>query len=209
MNETQWLEFLQKLSRLLLDIEIKEGFDERLFSLEEHARGYLGFDGASEAQIVAAETRLGARLPDSYRTFLKVSNGWPLMGWNCQPGVLWPVEQIQWVRDYDPFGVVDYGLQSLPHGSPEDLSPEEHLQTRVEEDPDKGDPGHYRMAYVDNLLSISDVYDNCQLLISPEVLDENDEWECWKLASWLPGALRYHSFERWMLQNYACLQEYI
>ncbi len=210
MNETQWRDFLHELSRLLLDIDIKEGFDELLFSPEDHARGYIGFEGATEEQIIAVEERLGARLPDSYRTFLKVSNGWPLMRWNGQPGALWAVEHIQWVRDYDPFGVVDYGLQALPYGSPPDLSAEEHLQARSQNSPDaEDDPGEYRMAYVDNLLSISDVTDNCQLLISPEVLDEDSEWECWKIASWLPGALRYQSFEKWMIKNYDSLQEYL
>ncbi|MFF0725420.1 SMI1/KNR4 family protein [Streptomyces sp. NPDC004134] len=42
----------------------------------EEARFVLGRAGAAEAVIVAAEERLGLRLPESYREFLAVSDGW-------------------------------------------------------------------------------------------------------------------------------------
>ena len=197
MNETQWREFLHKLSRLLLDIEIKEGFDERFFSPEEHECGYLGFDGASEAQIVAAETRLGARLPDSYRTFLKVSNGWPLMSYNAQPGKLWSSEELFWVRDNDPNEVMIW-----TEGDNAVTTLEEHLSCRNDE---YSPP--YNADYIQNLLSISDYGDASDLYLSPEVLDENGEWECWRFANWLPGAARYQSFEQWMLRTYDFLEE--
>jgi hypothetical protein len=35
----------------------------------------LGFSGATEAQLAAAEARLGCRLPPSYRAFLESTNG--------------------------------------------------------------------------------------------------------------------------------------
>lgn len=37
--------------------------------------GWLGYPGATEAQIAQAEARLGMVLPRSYREFLKVTNG--------------------------------------------------------------------------------------------------------------------------------------
>ncbi|WP_329136961.1 SMI1/KNR4 family protein [Streptomyces sp. NBC_01476] len=43
---------------------------------EAAAARWLGFGPADEARIVAAEERLGHRLPPSYREFLAVSDGW-------------------------------------------------------------------------------------------------------------------------------------
>lgn len=48
------------------------------------ASGWLGFPGAGEEEIAALEDRLGTRLPPSYRSFLRASNGF------LQPGVIVP-----------------------------------------------------------------------------------------------------------------------
>src|SRR5205823_4641574 len=53
-------------------------FDEYAAELPDEVAesGWLGYPPASERQIAAAEARLGATLPPSYRAFLRVSNGW-------------------------------------------------------------------------------------------------------------------------------------
>jgi cell wall assembly regulator SMI1 len=43
---------------------------------EVKASLWLGRPPASDSQISQAEERLGIALPPSYRTFLRVSNGW-------------------------------------------------------------------------------------------------------------------------------------
>ncbi|UJB73206.1 hypothetical protein HRE53_32065 (plasmid) [Acaryochloris sp. 'Moss Beach'] len=87
----------------------------------------------------------------------------------------------------------------------QDLSMEEHLYYRdVEED-----TCWYREEYLQNTLAISAYGDACLLLLSPEVVDGNGEWECWKLASWYPGAARYQSFETWMIESYKRHVEWI
>ena len=59
---------------------------------------WLGFPGATEEQIVAAEARLGVMLPPSYREFLTVTNGWrqPDAFWVANAGSLWSIEQVEW-----------------------------------------------------------------------------------------------------------------
>ncbi|WP_181789980.1 SMI1/KNR4 family protein, partial [Streptomyces phytophilus] len=61
----------------------------------------LGRAGAEEAVIAAAEERLGRRLPDSYREFLAVSDGWHV---DETAGVYWlgGAADIDWFRD--PYG---------------------------------------------------------------------------------------------------------
>jgi cell wall assembly regulator SMI1 len=58
--------------------------------------GWLGFPGATEARLAAAESRLGVSLPPSYRAFLRVSNGWRV----ASPFVyrVWGCEEIEWLR---------------------------------------------------------------------------------------------------------------
>jgi hypothetical protein len=48
------------------------------------------------------------------------------------------------------------------------------------------------------MLEISDTGDAAILLLNPEVVSDEGEWEAWFFASWLPGAGRFRSFEELM-----------
>jgi hypothetical protein len=85
-----WLTFLTEWNNALLTSA--DAAD--LFRPEVIETGWVGFPGATDEQIDAAEWRLGVYLPPSYREFLKVSNGWPLMG-NPFTGGLLPVDEIE------------------------------------------------------------------------------------------------------------------
>lgn len=67
---------------------------------EAFARKWLGFPPATEAQILAAEARLGRRLPPSYRAFLACANGW-LNHAYFPIGIcaLLGTEELFWVKD--------------------------------------------------------------------------------------------------------------
>lgn len=111
---------------------------------------------------------------------------------SAEPGQLWSSKQIQWLRDQDPKMLEIYSTPSSG------LSEDEHLYYRdVDED-----TCCYREEYLQNTLAISDYGDACLLLLSPEVVDVNGEWECWNIASWHPGAARYRSFEKWRKSSY-------
>ena len=191
MNADQWRELLLEISRVILaqDQPGNDDVNRPNFTLEIHAAGYIGFEGATETQIVAAETGLGIRFPPSYRTFLSVSNGWPVMWNSVQPGQLWSTEQIRWTREQDP------QLVEILEEFGDDISVEEHLRNR-----DDGF-GRYRKQCVANLLSISEHGDACELLLCPEVVDKNGEWECWKTSSW-GGTERWPGIEGWFQDVY-------
>jgi hypothetical protein len=55
--------------------------------------------GATQAQLAAADQRLGMSLPPSYRQFLALSDGWAATGHFVAS--LRPVEQIGWFRDLE------------------------------------------------------------------------------------------------------------
>src|ERR687886_770713 len=65
------------------------------------ASGWLGYPGATEAELAEAEAYLGITLPPSYRAFLRVSNGWR----DTSPFIyrLWSTDEIEWlsVRNQD------------------------------------------------------------------------------------------------------------
>ncbi len=82
-----WSEFLsQRNSELLSSPRLREELrnlpnDELERAVEN---GWLGYPGATEAELRAAETRSGRQLPPSDRSFLSTSKGWLFLGY-CIP----------------------------------------------------------------------------------------------------------------------------
>ena len=91
MERFDWPSLLQEINDHILGDKT-----DAWIEADHCEQGYLGYRGASEAQILAAENRLGARFPPSYRAFLTVSNGWGAMGAGC-PGKLWSTVEIEWL----------------------------------------------------------------------------------------------------------------
>lgn len=132
--------------------------------------GWLGYAGASEEQIAAAEKRLGMQLPPDYASFLRATNGWRVL-YQFIPG-LWSVEKIDWLRTTDADLV---GIWSAPDMKAIDI---------------------YESKHIESTLRISDQeYGGTQiLLLNPGVITPDGEWEAWSMAHWHPGANTYPSF---------------
>jgi cell wall assembly regulator SMI1 len=97
MSSFPWHDFLRQWSQKLLE---PSRIYEQPWTYEELpeeviASGWLGYPGASEAELRATESRLGVRLPPSYREFLSVSNGWRLFSEFIPQ--LWSTQQIEWL----------------------------------------------------------------------------------------------------------------
>lgn len=148
------------------------------------ASGWLGCPPASEEQIRAAEARICSRLPPSYRAFLQVSNGWRHLGhfhWK-----LWSADEIDWFRVRNQQWIDAY---QEPAEGYDEVSEAEH---RVY-GPDQRDVD-FRLAYLDSLLEVSERGDGVILLLNPEIVFEDGEWEAWDFGTWYPGAHRFQSF---------------
>ena len=180
-----WKGFLEQWSRdLLQDPDVVEDLP-----VEVVASGWFGYPGATEAQIAQAEVRLGTVLPPSYRDFLRVSNGWRRL----TPFVyrLWSTEEIEWfsVRNQDwidawnkyPRAVSDTDYFIYGEGQ------------RTE---------RMRVEYMRTALEISETGDSAILLLNPQVVTGDGEWEAWFLANWSGGAARYRSFLEMMQAQY-------
>jgi hypothetical protein len=192
MSTYNWKEFLTQWSKGVLSTEL-----ERAFPSEIRASGWIGYPGATEAQIAWAEARLKTTLPLSYREFLKVANGWPMVA--PLLGRFWSTEEIEWLATRRSSLIEDWMMGQELYGQIEPVSDEEYFVYGKEQDSIS-----MRVEYLRSALEISDfdARDGAIYLLNPQVVTPEGEWEAWYLASWLPGATRYCSFWEMMQAEY-------
>lgn len=196
-----WEKFLRRWSQ-----EIIESIAPNLRT--NSTSDWLGYPGASESQVIRAEARLGTALPPSYRSFLKVSNGWQ----QTTPFIskLWSTEEIEWffVRHQDwinEFLKHPRHLATESHNGnlpPPSIPSAEYFTYGNEQDCSK-----IRVEYLPTTLEISQRGEGAIYLLNPQVVAINGEWEAWFLGDWLPGADRYYSFQEMMQAEYESFLE--
>ena len=96
MTPFEMRDFLQGYSReLIACAEIAD----RLPPEVVHS-GWLGFEPVSEEQLLQAEQRLGVSLPESLRSFYRVTNGWRITGFFVDEVL--PIGRIDWIEHLSP-----------------------------------------------------------------------------------------------------------
>ena len=175
-----WQQFLEEYSRdLLANRSIRGKVPESVLSSR-----WMGFDSARPEQLSKREQRIGADLPQSYKEFLAVSNGWRESGGFIYD--VFPCENVEWFHENNQDWIDAYVEPS--QGEPP-LSMSEHCVYG-----DGQDPCRFRVEFLQSALLISDVGDSAVYLLNPEVKTRSGEWEAWFFANWNPGAVRYRSF---------------
>lgn len=205
MSSFNWLAFLTQWSQDILNSrQMNSRQTPNTHSVTDEAqKHWLGYPGASEDQIKAAEVRLGKKLPPSYRAFLKVSNGWQ----ETTPFIqdLGSTEEINWFAiqhsDWLKQWIQLYHTAPPAHANGAtavlQVSDQDYFIYGESQDCRK-----LRINYLKKTLTISGVKDASVYLLNPEVVTEDGEWEAWFLADWLPGADRYPSFQELMQAEY-------
>jgi hypothetical protein len=178
-----WGPFLAQWSWRLVQLDVirDEQPDDVITS------GWLGYPGATEAQLVAAEARLGRRLPPSYRAFLQVTNGWR----GPEQYRFLPIEEVDLFRVNEPDEAAGLAAMALDTAGA-DLSEAAHRVYGADQD-----PARFRGAYVRTALQISAPSENFGyevMALNPEVVTPEAEWEAWLVGSKLPGVARWPSF---------------
>lgn len=177
---------------LLNDIsQVIHGQNGHIFYKKEEINDkWLGFPPATEDEILAKEEELKIQLPNSYRSFLKTSNGFRQV--SLFNGDLYPVQKIGWVADRDPDLIEileDVGLD-------DDYSDEEYYVYGEDQ------LNHiYKLDHLKASLMISWWTSSAFILLNPKVRYGN-EWEAWIYANWYPGAKRFRSFEELILREH-------
>lgn len=168
-ERTAWRPFLEQWSQ-----EWVVGHDPESdgpLAAEVLRDGWLGFGPASEAEVAAAEARLGRRLPPSLREFLLVTNGWRNAGTFIHR--LAGTAELEWLRDTDDRSWIEAW---------EDLAEDDEVQ----DDEAK---------VLSRSLRLSLDGDAAVMLLDPGDVDEDGEWAGYWLASWSgAGPERHDSF---------------
>jgi hypothetical protein len=192
MSALDWKPFLTQWSRAWIESGAYTNYNQ-VFSPEVLASGWLGYPGATEAQLMGAESRLEIRLPPSYRSFLRTTNGWRM----TSPFIykLWSTEDIDW-----------QGAKHLDwswRDAPEEVSPSDS--------PPRGDGDPWEFYASDaqrwGALEISDLGDSAYYLLNPRRVNSDGEWEAWFSATWIPGEHSYPSFRALMEAEYERMRE--
>lgn len=197
MESYDWKAFLRQWSEDVLATELAGAFPD-----EVRGSGWLGYPSATEEEIIRAEKRLGKKLPPSYRSFLRVTNGWRMV--SPLLGRLWPTQEIEWLR-LRRLGLVESWQMGEALAGP--VQPVEDADYFVYGE--SQDSVMFRSEYLESALEISDldVPQDAIYLLNPEVVSGDGEWEAWFFASWLPGAVRYRSFWEMMQAEYGRFKE--
>ncbi|MBX9253148.1 SMI1/KNR4 family protein [Desmonostoc muscorum CCALA 125] len=184
MKTFDWESRIREWSRQ--QIEALEEYEQEELPPEVIESGTLGYPGATEEQIYAAEARLGVAFPPSYREFIKVCNG---LHSTSEYGIKFSsVEEIQWYildrESYiDELIELHHDLKPIPdeeyfiYGNEQSYSRVEHLQTCLE-------------------ISTEEYF--LIFLLNPQVITSDGEWEAWYFDSKYGDATRYPSFGQMM-----------
>ncbi|WP_414548051.1 SMI1/KNR4 family protein [Anabaena sp. CCY 0017] len=189
MAQFDWENLLKEFSLKLIEYDIKECRDditrEPKLTPELRKSGWLGYPGATEQQIISAESRLGIKLPPSYREFLKISNGWRNSDWTEMK--LWSTDELEQFSTRNQ----DWIDAWVPYTDERPTVPDHVYFAYGEEQ----DCINLRREYLQNALEISsDSDDGDILLLIPDVVFDDEELEAWHFGDKLPGANRYPSF---------------
>lgn len=152
---------------------------------------WLGYPGASDAEISVTEARLQTTLPFSYRSFLVVSNGWRKL--DDLIDRLWSIQEVGWLASRNQELIDAWTTGVAIGGESCSVSDEKYFV-----DGDEQDSTSLRDEYLQTALEIGGNLNQGLLLLNPQVVFEDGEWEAWFFANWLPGAQRYESFRELM-----------
>jgi hypothetical protein len=143
--------------------------------------GWLGYAPAAPDAIAAAETRLGVRLPPSYRDFLLTTDGWRDAG--VFVSQMRDTSSVGWLADIESFWA---------EGWDEFYAPDDD-----EDDPEARNP-------FSRGLMISLEADAGVLFLDPEDVDGAGEWAAYSHFSWrAEPPTRFPSFTALMEHLYA------
>lgn len=147
------------------------------FSNEQIESQWLGNPPASLSQIAAAEKNLGVRLPEDYRDFLMLTNGFAAIN-DCTEPKFEKIEDIDYLINIDP-EFVDIWNE---HGV-EDVALE-----------------------LNRSILVGGIQDEQFFLLIPPKRG-SEQWKYWKFASWIPGEHEFEDLNDYFLDVLNFLKE--
>jgi RHS repeat-associated protein len=147
--------------------------------------GWCGQPPATDAEIRLGEERLGVSLPPSYREFLKLSNGWRPFSSFVER--IYPLEEVERLRIANP----DYLAEIQKYYQEDEIADLEYLDF---DNLNRKQALRHRY-YPDSLVLGTGWQGSSELiLLNPQIVSADGEWEAIFFANWLPGNVRFRSF---------------
>ncbi|MEN0051880.1 MAG: SMI1/KNR4 family protein, partial [Bacteroidota bacterium] len=122
---------------------------------------WLGYPGATNEEISAAENRLGLTLPPSYKNFLNITNGWQVF--DSLFGGLCPIQEVEYyaTKHQDLIDAWNHGVEMGGGLTP--ISDEEYfVYGSLQES------AVFRQEYLQSAIKIGGDENNGTILLNPE-----------------------------------------
>ena len=167
--------------------DIEEFVQNGLIDKEAIDKRWLGYPPATNAEIEKKEKELGHNLPDSYKKFFLVSNGFryisPLLDNLRQlEKIDWALNNEEQIDLFERFETIDRDEDYLVYGKCQE-------------------PYSFRGEYFKQSLKISDWFDGMCVYLNP-FITHSGEWEVLQFATWYPGTRRFRSFEEFLEETH-------
>jgi hypothetical protein len=159
------------------------------FPLDQHqvmvvARGSLLLPPAAREYIDAAQSKIGAILPESAHDLFATTNGlYTIIEYAAEPLTLWPIDRISRLKHADAELVKIWTKDPLP-------TPTDREYFKYGKDQD---PMVMRTEYMPELICLTPVVDGGALLLNPAVKFASGEMEAWDFSVKRLGARRFES----------------
>ncbi|ARS42297.1 hypothetical protein CA265_22610 [Sphingobacteriaceae bacterium GW460-11-11-14-LB5] len=159
---------MKKILKKISETAIKQG--EFSFTPEQSEAKWLGNQPATLAEIEEAEARLGLTLPDDYKDFLLITNGFTTPNEHVDPSFS-RINDVAFLKDVDP-QLIEIWTENI-----------ELLDVAVK---------------LARSIIVGGRDEEQYFLLIPPVI-ENADWEYWKFASWIPGEDPYEGLENYFI----------
>lgn len=142
---------------------------------------WLGYDPCTDEAIEKKEKELNVVLPESYKKFLKTSNGFKQI--STFAGHLLPIEKIGFLKDLEPYLYEVYELEES------DVSDEDYFNYTASQV-----TVNFRIEYLLTSIVISQDVEGAVVMLNPNI-KFGKEWEAWIFSNSNPGPERFKSFK--------------
>ncbi|WP_205940742.1 SMI1/KNR4 family protein [Pedobacter paludis] len=143
---------------------------EFIFTDEQMESKWLGNAPASATEIKQLEEKLQIVLPKDYKDFLLISNGFATPNENIEPSFE-KTENVGFLKDIDP-KLIEIWINN-----------DELLDVAIK---------------LSRSIVVGGIGEEQYFLLVPPLL-ENEGWEYWKFASWIPGEDPYEGMENYFI----------
>ncbi len=140
------------------------------FTDEQIESKWLGNAPASSTEIKQLEVRLQMALPKDYKAFLLITNGFATPNENIEPSFE-KVDKVGFLKDIDPKLIEIW------------ISDDEQFDVAIK---------------LARSILVGGINEEQYFLLVPPLF-ENETWEYWKFASWIPGEDPYEGMENYFI----------